>query len=82
MMPRSSFPFFLLLLALTCVLLLLTMGFLPCLSQNAVDHLSGFNVAGRYLVVLYYQQSKVTKKVDNEKKKEELQRMKEKYGVA
>jgi len=51
-------------------------------AKNAVDHLSGFNVAGRYLVVLYYQQAKVTKKVDNEKKKEELQRMKEKYGVA
>merc|ERR1719345_433906 len=38
-------------------------------AKNAVDHLSGFNVAGRYLVVLYYQQSKVTKKVDNERKK-------------
>lgn len=23
-------------------------------AKNAVDHLSGFNVAGRYLVVLYY----------------------------
>lgn len=23
-------------------------------AKNAVDHLSGFNVCGRYLVVLYY----------------------------
>merc|ERR1711998_356103 len=50
-------------------------------AKNAVDHLSGFNVAGRFLVVLYYQQSKVTKKVDNARKREELDRMKEKYGV-
>ena len=24
-------------------------------AKNAVDHLNGFNVCGRYLVVLYYQ---------------------------
>ena len=24
-------------------------------AKNAVDHLSGFNVCGRYLIVLYYQ---------------------------
>jgi hypothetical protein len=27
-------------------------------AKTACEHLSGFNVAGRYLVVLYYQQSK------------------------
>ena len=27
-------------------------------AKNAVDHLSGFNVCGRYLVVLYYQQAR------------------------
>lgn len=26
-------------------------------AKNAVDHLSGFNVGGRYLIVLYYQHS-------------------------
>lgn len=26
-------------------------------AKNAVEHLSGFNVGGRYLVVLYYQHS-------------------------
>ncbi len=34
-------------------------------AKNAVDHLSGFNVAGRYLVVLYYQQTKSTKRAEN-----------------
>ena len=32
-------------------------------AKNAVDHLSGFNVANRYLIVLYYNTSKQTKKV-------------------
>lgn len=31
-------------------------------AKNAVDHLSGFNVANRYLIVLYYNTSKQTKK--------------------
>lgn len=29
-------------------------------AKNACDHLSGFNVCNRYLVVLYYQPAKVT----------------------
>ncbi|CAI7846512.1 unnamed protein product [Closterium sp. NIES-53] len=33
-------------------------------AKNAVEHLSGFNVANRYLIVLYYQQAKFTKKID------------------
>ena len=28
-------------------------------AKNACDHLSGFNVCNRYLVVLYYQPTKV-----------------------
>ena len=28
-------------------------------AKNACDHLSGFNVCGRYLVVLYYQVSSI-----------------------
>ncbi len=28
-------------------------------AKNACDHLSGFNVCNRYLVVLYYQRNKV-----------------------
>ena len=32
-------------------------------AKTAVDHLSGFNVANRYLIVLYYNTNKATKKV-------------------
>jgi len=30
-------------------------------AKNACDHLSGFNVCNRYLVVLYYQSTKVSR---------------------
>ena len=30
-------------------------------AKNAVDNLSGFNVAGRYLICLYYQPNKLYK---------------------
>jgi pre-mRNA branch site protein p14 len=32
-------------------------------AKAAVDHLSGFNVANRYLIVLYYNPARQTKKV-------------------
>jgi hypothetical protein len=32
-------------------------------AKTAVDHLSGFNVANRYLIVLYYNATRQTKKV-------------------
>ena len=32
-------------------------------AKNACDHLSGFNVANRYLIVLYYNPQRTTKKV-------------------
>lgn len=50
-------------------------------AKNACDHLSGFNVCNRYLVVLYYQSSKAFKKTDIEKKQEEIDKMKSKYGI-
>ncbi|GAB9476222.1 Pre-mrna branch site p14-like protein, partial [Globisporangium polare] len=52
-------------------------------AKNAVDHLSGFNVCGRYLIVLYYQANRMqTKKgQDIDKQKQELADLKEKYGV-
>ncbi|CAA6661952.1 unnamed protein product [Spirodela intermedia] len=50
-------------------------------AKTAVDHLSGFNVANRYLIVLYYQQAKMSKKVDQKKKEEEITRLQEKYGI-
>mmetsp|Transcript_14391 Transcript_14391/g.42197 ORF Transcript_14391/g.42197 Transcript_14391/m.42197 type:complete len:138 (-) Transcript_14391:400-813(-) len=42
-------------------------------AKSAVDHLSGFNVGGRYLVVLYYQPSKFQRRIDAEEKKKELE---------
>lgn len=51
-------------------------------AKNACDHLSGFNVCNRYLVVLYYQPNKQYKKTDLQKKAEELDKMKQKYGLS
>ena len=50
-------------------------------AKNACDHLSGFNVCNRYLVVLYYQANKAFKKLDADKKEAELMAMKAKYGL-
>merc|ERR1712083_675610 len=50
-------------------------------AKNAVDHLSGFNVCGRYLVVLYYQQTKMQKRLDTEREQRELAEMREKLGI-
>lgn len=50
-------------------------------AKNAVDHLSGFNVCGRYLIVLYYQQSKMQKTFDNNAKRKEIDEMKAKFGI-
>lgn len=45
-------------------------------AKNACEHLQGFNILGRYLIVLYYQQNKVTKKMNLQKKEEEIKEMK------
>ncbi|KAM3279316.1 hypothetical protein ACQJBY_046571 [Aegilops geniculata] len=50
-------------------------------AKNAVDHLSGFNVANRYLIVLYSQLNRMSKKTDIKKKEDEVTRLQEKYGV-
>lgn len=51
-------------------------------AKNACDHLSGFNVCNRYLVVLYHQPEKIVKKMDIEKEKELIQKTKQKYGIS
>lgn len=51
-------------------------------AKTAVDHLSGFNVANRYLIVLYYQQAKMSKKFDYKKKEDEITKLQEKYGLS
>lgn len=50
-------------------------------AKNACDHLSGFNVCNRYLVVLYYQSNKAFKRLDVDKKQEELNNIKTKYNI-
>lgn len=45
-------------------------------AKNACEHLSGFNICGRYLIVLYYQQSKMLKKLDLKKKQKEIEKIK------
>lgn len=44
-------------------------------AKAAVDHLSGFNVGGRYLIVLYYQPAKFHKREQNAEKEEELMQL-------
>ena len=50
-------------------------------AKNACEHLSGFNISNRYLVVLYYQATKAWKRMDTEKAKEKLEEVKERYGI-
>lgn len=50
-------------------------------AKNACDHLSGFNVSNRYLIVLYYQKAKMDAKFDPSKKKQEIQDKKAAHGI-
>jgi pre-mRNA branch site protein p14 len=50
-------------------------------AKAAVDHLSGFNVGGRYLVVLYYQPAKFQKRTEAEEKQKELELLRSKINA-
>ncbi|KAJ3214259.1 Splicing factor 3B subunit 6 [Dinochytrium kinnereticum] len=50
-------------------------------AKAACDHLSGFNIMGRYLIVLYFSSTKQSKKTDMNKKESEINDMKTKYGI-
>ena len=50
-------------------------------AKNACDHLSGFNVCNRYLVVLYYQANKAFEKINLDKEKEKIAKAQAKYGL-
>lgn len=50
-------------------------------AKNAQEHLSGFNVQNRYLIVLYHQAKRQTQKLSTKEEEEELRRMQQKYGV-
>ena len=54
-------------------------------AKAAVDHLSGFNVGGRYLVVLYYQPAKFqqrAERAEQERELEELRKRVQKHKAA
>lgn len=47
-------------------------------AKNACEHLSGFNVANRYLIVLYHQHDRM-KKLDVTQRRDNLERLKQQY---
>jgi pre-mRNA branch site protein p14 len=51
-------------------------------AKAALEHLNGFNVMGRYLVVLYYQAEKSQKRMDIEKAKQENDALRRKLEEA
>jgi pre-mRNA branch site protein p14 len=50
-------------------------------AKSAVDHLSGFNVGGRYLIVLYYQPGKFQKRAELEERESELQELRKRVAA-
>jgi len=50
-------------------------------AKNAVDHLSGFNVCGRYLIVLYYQSNRAPTKQSPAQQRAELDALKRRGQV-
>mmetsp|Transcript_28730 Transcript_28730/g.54242 ORF Transcript_28730/g.54242 Transcript_28730/m.54242 type:complete len:119 (-) Transcript_28730:33-389(-) len=49
-------------------------------AKSAVDSLSGFNVGGRYIVVLYYQPKKNVSRLGMEEKKMQIEELKKEVG--
>ena len=43
--------------------------------------MNGFNVLGRYLIVLYYQHAKTVRSIDNATKQRELDELKARFGM-
>ena len=50
-------------------------------AAKACKHLSGFNVKGRYLVVVYYKPEKAAKRADAASQLKDLEQLKKKYKV-
>ncbi|KAJ1948434.1 hypothetical protein FBU59_001597 [Linderina macrospora] len=48
-------------------------------AKEACDHLQGFNVMGRYLIVLYYQANHRSKKTDLSKEEERVAQLRQRY---
>ncbi|KAI5474894.1 hypothetical protein MNV49_002288 [Pseudohyphozyma bogoriensis] len=50
-------------------------------SKNAFEHLNGFHLQERYLVVLYHQATKQAAKADLARREKELAEQKKKYNI-
>ena len=51
-------------------------------AKNAVDHLSGYNVCGRYLSVLYFQAARMQKRTESlEQKRAELEALRKRANA-
>ena len=48
-------------------------------AKKACEHLSGFNVGNRYIVVLYYNKQKMQEKKSTQERKEDLEKLKQHY---
>ena len=48
-------------------------------AKNAVDHLKGLQVAGKYLIVNYLQRDRILKKAEIRKAKQEIENLKKEY---
>lgn len=51
-------------------------------AKNACDHLSGFNVQNRYLIVLYYNPTRQAAKLGTNEKEQETANLQRKYNVS
>lgn len=50
-------------------------------AKNACEHLSGYNLLGRYLIVLYYQPAKLAKRRDLERQRQELEELRARMNL-
>jgi len=50
-------------------------------AKAAADHLSGFNVANRCLIVLFFQPARQAKKLDQKRREEELADLQKRHGM-
>lgn len=49
-------------------------------AKNAVDHLNGFNISGKFLIVVYYQKEKMMKRLEIRRARQELESLKKKMA--
>lgn len=50
-------------------------------AKSACEHLSGFNLLGRYLIVLYWQPNKLASRKSAERTRKELDLLKAQYNL-